>query len=142
MKNINQIFKVPNTVEGAFFLAQAKKFLSPCYKLRAKGRTINDKKLRKSVKKDWETNTFPTNTSLSEATKKTKRWRNNDGSIPLSLADNIGIYIDCREKKLGTIGAANEALTHENRDEHWKTVAKAQSLYCKLTNIKNIVGEL
>ena len=135
MKNINQIFKVPNTIEGQFFIEQAKKFISPCYKMRYKGRTINDKKLRKHI-----LNNPPLSCqTLKEELSRQKRWRQNYGNYPLTLCDNIGIYIDCRDKKLGTIGAANSDYAAEYRDNYWEKKDKNTDLSHRLDRISRIM---
>jgi len=100
-ENMNQIFKVPNTILGLAFIDLCKRYKSSCYKIRLKGRTINRKKVEKEVRQKCVTRPL-TAKVVREQVERISRWRNNDGSIPMHLADNIGVYFDCN---LGTIGA-------------------------------------
>lgn len=88
-KNVNQIFKVPNTPQGRLFIELLKEYKSPCYNIVCKGRTINRKKAK--------------NQKMS---KREIRARQDIGNIPMSVADNIGVYITTQDNQ--RIGASNE----------------------------------
>lgn len=92
---INQVFKVPNNEMGKFFVAMAKQFISPCYSIKVRGRTLNDKKLMKEVKRKRKE--LFLNLTEKQMFEYERRRKNNDGGIPLSMSDNMGIYI-CLKK--------------------------------------------
>lgn len=73
-EKVNCLFRVPNNEEGRVFMALAKKYLNKdSYLLKQRGRTPNDKKLKKD--------------------KKSRRYLNLRQSVPLKYADNIGVYL-------------------------------------------------
>lgn len=111
-KPINQMFKVPNSIEGKYFIELLKKYKSPCYSVRTRGRTLSEKKLKKALSKGYPKE------QIKEAVAKHKRWRNCDGSMPLSLSDNIGIYMDCKVNGIThTVGADNVKWDIERQKE-------------------------
>lgn len=97
--NVNQVFSVPNNTQGKFFISLLKEYKSPCYSVVCKGRTINKAKCKKLGIDKWQI-----------------RSRQNYGCIPLSLAENIGVYLTT--KKGGRIGAKNEEYHEELRKRH------------------------
>jgi hypothetical protein len=98
-ENVNQIFKIPNTPQGKLFVELAREYASPCYKVICKGRTINKKKCK-----------------TARMSKLEIRVCQNNGSIPLKLADNIGIYLTLKNGR--RIGARDVQYYDQLREEY------------------------
>lgn len=108
--SVNQIFKVPNTPQGKFFIEMAKEFLSPCYSVVCKGRTINRKKCKKQ-----------------KISKNEIAYRQKRGSIPLGLSDNIGVYITLKNGGQ-RIGARDLEYYKGYMDKCWRMRRRIQEI--------------
>lgn len=109
VKCVNQIFSVPNTAQGRLFIELVKEHLSPCYRVICKGRSINRTKCKKRKIGKIEI-----------------RGRQKDGNIPMSLADNIGVYITLKNgRRIG-------ARFMEYEEMQWSNLCRANNKLHKI----------
>jgi hypothetical protein len=120
-RNVNQIFKVPNDAQGKYFIEMVKRYVSPCYSVVCKGRTINHKKCKKLKMSQIEI-----------------RGRQNDGSIPMSLADNIGVYLTLKNGR--RIGARDVQYYNDLRGKYSLLHFKYSALLSGFDTIKKVVS--
>lgn len=120
-KNVNQIFKVPNTPQGRLFIELLKEYKSPCYNIVCKGRTINRKKCKKQ-----------------KIGKNEIAYRQNVGNIPLALSDNIGVYITTKDGNY-RVGASNETYHTDLRKRYYKLEETVNAMKEKFERIKEVV---
>lgn len=107
MKEVNQMFRVPNTPQGRLFIELVKEYKAPCYKVVCKGRTINRTKCKKN-----------------KIGKNEIRIRQNYGNIPLGLSDNIGIYMTLKNGR--RVGARSVIMDDKF---YWNSMKANNKLY-------------
>lgn len=123
----NVVFRVPNNEEGQLFLALAKKYLNKeSYLLKQRGRTPNEKKMKKH--------------------KVSRRQMNARASVPLKLADNLGIYLLGKHNgRIQTIGIITME-TAEMYRQAWQKVVDdkpdVQGIRMRILDIQGSLNDL